>query len=668
MLKTATLDEDASSSAVTATNEQPPRWYNNYYNVRLAGADFGKSRKEHYKICNQFLLKQVEKDEAAGVRFCPDISNVDLIALISKNTQNGTHSLHPHFIWEHCSSTTAHGVLGVMRLIPKSQHTPGSLYWRLLHPEYKNMGGYHEWAIPAGAPTQSSIRTPKRMTIDTISALHADELPLYFHKAVDTNNYEALQNLLIRARDINYSSEQLQKIFTESYVGPGIKKSSTLLHRAVKNGHPGILEIVLVNGDTRKQLQSINLNGDTPAHIAARQNRLVVLEKLGEYGAKFAVRNNAGETIQDVAAMHAKNEDNYRSICSRVHKTPPFVSKHSETIPPEKQSTKPLSATARMVRDPAFVYAGLARKEAASPEAKRNISAIQTPPVTKAIFNGFIPKPTVTHAVLPAVSASTATHGRINSAPPKTLRAASMAFWNERKMQPVNQQTYKAPMHPQGQQQVQRPIQQPVRQQVPQQIKQVQPQAGKPVIQLQVQRRVQPQFRQNINKPPVQRQPQLQRQQRMPQQQTQQQAQQQAQQKAQQQAQQRAQQQAQQRAQQQTQQQAQQRAQQQAQQRAQQQAQQRAQQQAQQRAQQQAQQRAQQQTQQQAQQRARQQAQQRAQQQAQQRAQQQAQQRAQQQAQAARQQQAQRAAQQSAQRAQAQRAAPPPYVPRPGRR
>lgn len=40
-----------------------------------------------------------------------------------------------------------------MQLVPKSQHTPGSEFWGVLHPD--NKGGYSEWAIPNGAPKNS---------------------------------------------------------------------------------------------------------------------------------------------------------------------------------------------------------------------------------------------------------------------------------------------------------------------------------------------------------------------------------------------------------------------------------------------------------------------------------------------------------------------------------
>jgi filamentous hemagglutinin len=53
--------------------------------------------------------------------------------------------------WEHVHSDMAHGRKGVMRLVPRYQHTAGSPWWRVIHPNKGAAGGYKDWAIPAGA-------------------------------------------------------------------------------------------------------------------------------------------------------------------------------------------------------------------------------------------------------------------------------------------------------------------------------------------------------------------------------------------------------------------------------------------------------------------------------------------------------------------------------------
>ena len=52
--------------------------------------------------------------------------------------------------WHHVPSSAADSRMGVMQLVPREQHAPGSIFQGRLHPN--GQGGYSEWAIPAGAP------------------------------------------------------------------------------------------------------------------------------------------------------------------------------------------------------------------------------------------------------------------------------------------------------------------------------------------------------------------------------------------------------------------------------------------------------------------------------------------------------------------------------------
>jgi filamentous hemagglutinin len=56
------------------------------------------------------------------------------------------------WVWQHATIDQAAGSSGVLQLVPKPQHTPGSPFWQLLHPLPGGGDGYTEWAIPAGAP------------------------------------------------------------------------------------------------------------------------------------------------------------------------------------------------------------------------------------------------------------------------------------------------------------------------------------------------------------------------------------------------------------------------------------------------------------------------------------------------------------------------------------
>lgn len=60
--------------------------------------------------------------------------------------------------------SAACGVPGVMRLVPSDQHTPGSPWWRILHPDPGAAGGYSEWAIPAGAPRIEIVEISRERT------------------------------------------------------------------------------------------------------------------------------------------------------------------------------------------------------------------------------------------------------------------------------------------------------------------------------------------------------------------------------------------------------------------------------------------------------------------------------------------------------------------------
>ena len=56
----------------------------------------------------------------------------------------------PGWTWHHAPTSVVQGRVGVMQLVPSEQHTPGTAYYKLMHPD--GFGGYAEWAIPNGAP------------------------------------------------------------------------------------------------------------------------------------------------------------------------------------------------------------------------------------------------------------------------------------------------------------------------------------------------------------------------------------------------------------------------------------------------------------------------------------------------------------------------------------
>ena len=276
--------------------------YSDYFGVQLDPENFGKSRIKHYQICNELLLKRVRKFEADGSQFCDFMSNIDLITFITKNVKKNKHTLSPYFVWEHCSSSTAQGRVGVMRLVPKSQHTPGSEYWRAIHRDYKYSGGYYEWAIPAGAPTKSNVRGTGRISIAKIQQLTPDKLPLYFHKVVQTNHYEHFQHLLIQAKRV-CSPGQLKTLFTQNFSGGG-NKPTTLLQRAVKNAYPPMVDAVLKcipKEHLEDHLRASDKKGNSLIHIAAQHNRPLIVTQLSRLGVSLIAKNSQGQTVKDIA-------------------------------------------------------------------------------------------------------------------------------------------------------------------------------------------------------------------------------------------------------------------------------------------------------------------------------------------------------------------------------
>jgi filamentous hemagglutinin len=124
-----------------------PSAYSVAFETKLDPADFGKSRDIHFNRSNAALDSALKTDP----RFAKIMD--DLIPNVQSSVSSvGGRATPPGWTWEHASSSTAFGQEGVMRLVPSTQHTPGSPWWRILHPDVGASGGYSEWAIPRGAP------------------------------------------------------------------------------------------------------------------------------------------------------------------------------------------------------------------------------------------------------------------------------------------------------------------------------------------------------------------------------------------------------------------------------------------------------------------------------------------------------------------------------------
>ena len=113
--------------------------------VQLDPQDYGKSRRSHKILANDRLSTWLEDPEYFAVldQVIPNVQSL---------LQSDRTKAPEGWSWEHASTSTASGRKGVIRLVPSYQHTPGSPWWRALHPDKGGRGGYSEWAIPAGAP------------------------------------------------------------------------------------------------------------------------------------------------------------------------------------------------------------------------------------------------------------------------------------------------------------------------------------------------------------------------------------------------------------------------------------------------------------------------------------------------------------------------------------
>lgn len=137
------------SMATAPANAVPsnPTVYSTAFEMQLNLADFGKSRTVHFNRANAALSDAMSAD----AQFASQIEQL-IPGAGSAVSRTGGRQTPSGWTWEHASTTTANGREGVMRLVPSEQHTPGSPWWRVLHPDPGAAGGYSQWAIPRGAP------------------------------------------------------------------------------------------------------------------------------------------------------------------------------------------------------------------------------------------------------------------------------------------------------------------------------------------------------------------------------------------------------------------------------------------------------------------------------------------------------------------------------------
>jgi hypothetical protein len=135
-----TVDDIPTTPATPSGNQ-----YSVGYEMQLDPTDFAQSRRVHANRANASLDAALSADEQWAAHMDDLIEGVhgSVSSVGGRQTPTGC-------TWHHVPSSTADGRLGVMHLVPTEQHAAGSIFQGALHPD--GLGGYSEWAIPAGAP------------------------------------------------------------------------------------------------------------------------------------------------------------------------------------------------------------------------------------------------------------------------------------------------------------------------------------------------------------------------------------------------------------------------------------------------------------------------------------------------------------------------------------
>ncbi len=116
-----------------ATPSPTGRFYSVVFEMRLAPTSYpGVRRDLHYQEANEALLQAMEGDAA----FAQAMQNHGI------NLRRTPRGLAPQdapdgFSWHHADEP------GVMQLVPRSQHDPGTIFQKVLHPNAK--GGFSRW-------------------------------------------------------------------------------------------------------------------------------------------------------------------------------------------------------------------------------------------------------------------------------------------------------------------------------------------------------------------------------------------------------------------------------------------------------------------------------------------------------------------------------------------
>ncbi len=121
------------SQIANTSNQANGKFYSIAFETEISATSYpGVSRGRHFQEANSALLNAMEKN--------PQFSQ--MIQQLGINLERTATGLAPRtspsgWTWHHAAEP------GVMQLVPRTQHTPGSIFWDSLHPG--GQGGYSIW-------------------------------------------------------------------------------------------------------------------------------------------------------------------------------------------------------------------------------------------------------------------------------------------------------------------------------------------------------------------------------------------------------------------------------------------------------------------------------------------------------------------------------------------
>jgi HNH/ENDO VII superfamily nuclease len=132
----AAAPKRAEAQATSAETHAPPtgRFYSVAFEMKLKLSSFRKPRPSHFQEANEALLMSIEGDPEFALA-------MERLGIKIQRTPTGLAPRKPPagWTWHHADEP------GVMQLVPRSQHEPGTIFQDVLHPHPKSGGGYSKW-------------------------------------------------------------------------------------------------------------------------------------------------------------------------------------------------------------------------------------------------------------------------------------------------------------------------------------------------------------------------------------------------------------------------------------------------------------------------------------------------------------------------------------------